>query len=149
MEASSIAAKKEELIAASSEVLEYVSEEEQINSLLDNILNMTKHLDKINDLYQRVFGLIDGLSFELSTNTQEHSAVKEILDSLSYLKNSSGKLFATLSHQDLLRSGCKSALLDFRINIRNLSETINDLEERYFLQEEDEKLNELLSEFEL
>ena len=147
METFTIAQKKSQIFETKNRAESILSEEEQINSFLDKIISAQKNFNKLNNIYLELIQHIDEVSHFNKLDNDGASDLKEIIDTLYTTNISASKLFSDANNNETLRNGCKNVLLDFRVNIRNLRESLGDLEELFFLKEEDSELDNLLEEF--
>lgn len=147
MKNATISQKKQEIFETKDRAIKILqNEEEQINHLLDKIIETQGIFNSINDVYESLFGHLDDLSHLNTSSEKEEDDIKEILDILQSFNTRVSKLFSRAIKIEVLNSGCKSCLNDLRINIRILREYLNDLEEKFFLAEEDSEVNNLLAE---
>lgn len=147
MESISIADKKAQIFEAQTQVETILSEEVSINELLDHILETRSWINKLNDAYAIIFKLVDDISRFKSQNFEEFTELEDVISALHITNTSASKLFAQLNKVPELQEGCKIQLMDFRINVRNLRESLVDLEELFFLEEEDPDLDDLMGQF--
>lgn len=118
--------------------------EETINNVLDDILFITKGLNKMNDGFITIFGLLDKASKGEITSDEDTYVLDVIINELTFLNLESSRLFAKISKYEIFRDGCKTAMLNFRANIRTLREYLEDLEERYLLADEEDGFADLM-----
>lgn len=114
-----------------------VKQEEIIidDETLDHALDCTNSINNVNDSYVRVFGGLDDLSIlKIQKNTDEDD-IHEILASLKEANSRCIALWITLNNDNFLKIACKSALLDLRINIRVMKESIDDIHNKFFLKD--------------
>ena len=148
MEATTLAEKKTQILETRNRAETILtSEEERVNSILDKIIDATRGLNKVNDIFIELLDQVEEISSFNSLDEQGRIDLKEILDSLYSINIKASKLFSEANKVELIRTGCNSAMLDFRINIRNLRESLVDLEELFFLDEDDSELDSLLEQF--
>lgn len=124
-----------------------ISEEERVDSFLDKILDVQKKITQINEAYLEILHHLENVSCFHDLDEEGFSHIKDILNSLYATNIRASRLFSQLNSNSVLTHGCSTVLFDFRINIRNVRESLRDLEELFFLQEDDEELNGLLDEF--
>lgn len=149
MELTTISAHKAKILETSSQVKSYVSEEDQINQFLDNVIALRNFINDVNDGYERLLLLVESLTQAEDLDSASDAEVQDILDDLKKLNTSFSRMFAQMNRHEVVRNGCNTVLLDLRINIRNLGESITDLEELFFLSEDDEELTAMLNDFAL
>lgn len=148
MEPTTLAEKKTQILQTRDRAESIlISEEEKVNSFLDKIIEATRGLNEINDVFIELLNQVEGVSNFHNLDEQGRVDLKEILDSLYSINLKASKLFSEANKIELIRTVCKSAMLDFRINIRNLREALVDLEELFFLDEDDSELDTLLEQF--
>lgn len=147
MEAVTLSDKKSQIFETKNRAETIMSEEEKVNSFLDKIIDATRGLNELNDIFIELLDHVVEVSSFNNLDKQGSKDLEEILDSLYSINTKASKLFSEANKVELLRNGCKSALLDFRINIRNLREALGDLEELFFLEEDDVELDNLLEQF--
>src|SRR5690554_4008745 len=80
---------------------------------------------------------------------KESSFLDQLISELSKMNKQTSLFFSKLSKEKFLREGCKSDLLDLRINIRSMRETIGDIDSKLgnIDEETDALLNDLLAQF--
>lgn len=103
----------------------------------ENLIVGDTHLDLINDfranilkLNNGIVKLIDSLDslYELSEVIErEKPLLIKLLKELENLQNELSTTFTIISKNKLLEKGCKTPLLDLKINIGNIVESIKDL----------------------
>lgn len=124
----------------------YLTEEERTNLILDGINNITKDINSINNCYLKLFSILDDLSKCTVSNNEDTKALKTILTVLGSFTTKTSIVFSMLSSNNIIQSGCKSALNDLRANIRTLREYIEDIEETFLLREDNSEINDLIAE---
>lgn len=133
-----------EIIECKTQGEVFLSEEEYTNRLLDGIISITQDLNNINDCYLKLFKLFDKLSTCKVSDNKEIESLKQIMLELGKFVTQTSILFARLTKNNVIASGCKTALNDLRANIRTLREYLEDIEDT-FLLEESEELNNLVA----
>jgi hypothetical protein len=124
----------------------FLDAEDKTNLILDSIIMVTKDINSINSCYLKLFSLLDELSSCKIKNDKDFNALKEIMLQLSHFKTRTSILFSNFSKIDIIKTGCKSALNDLRINIRTLREYLEDVEETFLLVDEEADIDSLISE---
>lgn len=147
IESLTIAQKKNQIFEIKKRAELILSDEEEVNSFLDKILDAQKSINILNQIYLELLEHIDEVSNFSDLDKQGNSDLQEIINSLYITNINVSKLLSNANSNEALRNGCKNSLLDFRVNIRNLRESLGDLQELFFLQEHDSHLDSLLNEF--
>src|SRR5690554_1203581 len=88
-------------------------------------------------------------SSDVCSSDLESSFLDQLISELSKMNKQTSLFFSKLSKEKFLREGCKSDLLDLRINIRSMRETIGDIDSKLVNidEETDALLNDLLAQF--
>lgn len=134
-----ISQKKDKIIETKRRGEVILNREEIENQLLDQILKTQGLINSVNDVYMDLFPELDEISRIKVSGEEESGVAKEIMDILYSFNTQVGRVFSKVLKNNVIAEGCKSALLDLRINIRNLREYLCDLEELFFLAEEDKE----------
>ena len=124
---------------------EHFTEQEVVDRLLDDIIELNTFINMVNDCYLQLFPMMDNISKLEVENDKDADALDEVLSGLNDFNRLISKLFSKLSKSELYQNGCKTTLGDLRSNIRTLREYLEDTEERFFLNEDDAEMDELLA----
>ncbi|RLD59030.1 MAG: hypothetical protein DRJ05_07035 [Bacteroidetes bacterium] len=111
---------------------------------MDGIISITQDVNNINDCYVKLFKLFDKLSACEVADNEEIESLMQIMLELGKFVTLTSILFARLTKNNVVASGCKSALNDLRANIRTLREYLEDIEDTFLLGESEE-LNNLIA----
>lgn len=102
---------------------------------LDHAINFSKSLNVLNDGYIRIIDSLETLNSLKIKNNQDENDVNEVLEKLKIMNRRAIGLWINFNNDDFLSVACKSALLDFRVNIRSLKEYIEDVHDKFFLRD--------------
>ena len=115
-----------------------LSEEDRINKVLDTILDMQDALNKVSHCIREILPLMEYLSTCEVKNDKEFGAVESIVTRLREFLTQTSIFFSSCSKSTVIKEGCGGSLSDLRVNIRNLRESIDDVEEKFLLRSGEE-----------
>ena len=124
-----------------------LSEEEKINKMLDAINFQTKSIEKINECLVLAFDVLDDLSRCEVQSKEDKDFLSAIMEDVDFIRLGCSKAYSALNSNSVFREGCKSVLDDFLANIRTLREYKSDIEEKFYLKEDSESIDNLLLSF--
>jgi|SRR5690554_1093126 len=129
----------------------FTNDENHNNRVMDLIIEFKEIINKVNDGYLRLYDILqDVFKVEKHELTEKESNfLHQLISELNKMNKETSLFFSKLSKERFLREGCKSALLDLRINIRSMRETIADIDSKLINvdEETDALLNDLLAQF--
>lgn len=129
----------------------FTNDENHNNRVMDLIIEFKEIINKVNDGYLRLYDILQDV-FEVEKHElteKESNFLHQLISELVKMNKQTSLFFSKLSKERFLREGCKSALLDLRINIRSMRETIADIDSKLINvdEETDALLNDLLAQF--
>lgn len=121
------------------------------NRLMDMINDCKSVIADVNETYLRLFDILSEI-YEVDSkdlDDSEREFLLKLVNGLNEINKQSGRFFAELSKEQAFRDGCKNDLMDLRINIRSLRESISDIESRLVNidEETDQLIDDLLAQF--
>jgi len=142
--------KNNKLVKKTDELV-FNDDEDHNNRVMDLIIEFKGIINKVNDGYLRLYDILqDVFEVEATELTEKESSfLDQLISELSKMNKQTSLFFSKLSKEKFLREGCKSDLLDLRINIRSMRETIGDIDSKLVNidEETDALLNDLLAQF--
>lgn len=143
--------KKNEKLIKKSNYLVFNDDEEHNNRVMDLIIEFKEVINKVNDGYLRLHDVLQDI-YEIDvkqTSDEDRSFLDQLIVVLNKMNRQTARFYSELSKEEFLRKGCKSDLLDLRINLRSMRETISDVEDKLIDSDEDvnELINDLLAQF--
>lgn len=129
----------------------FTNDEDHNNRVMDLIIEFKEIINNVNDGYLRLYDILQDV-FEVEKQElteKESNFLSQLISELNKMNKQTSLFFSKLSKERFLREGCKSALLDLRINIRSMRETIGDIDSKLVNvdEETDALLNDLLAQF--
>lgn len=125
--------------------------DEHNDHLMDMINECKGIINVVNKGYLNIFELLQNIfQIEVKDLTDKDlTFMDQLIKALNHTNGLSARFFSELSKEGFLRKGCKKDLLDLRINIRSMRETINDIENKLIDSDEDVNglINSLLTQF--
>lgn len=143
--------KKTDKLVRNSNPLVFNNDENHNNRLMDMINECKGVVNDINDAYERLFVILQEI-YEVDykkLDSKDSSFLNKLIAGLNKMNTQISRFFSELSREEALRQGCKSDLMDLRINIRSMRETISDIEYKLVSSDEetDKLIDDLLSQF--
>lgn len=143
--------KKTEKLIKKPNPFEFNHNEEHNNRLMDMINYCKDIINDVNDVYIRLVEILHEI-YEVeyeNLDSKEQSFYKKLINGLNDFNTLVSRFFSELSREQALREGCREDLLDLRINIRSMRETISDIEYKLLDSEDDtnQLIDDLLAQF--
>lgn len=129
----------------------FTNDEDHNNRVMDIIIEFKGIINHMNEGYLRLYDILQDV-FEVEKHElteKESNFLHQLISELVKMNKQTSLFFSKLSKERFLREGCKGALLDLRINIRSMRETIADIDSKLINvdEETDALLNDLLAQF--
>ncbi|GEM_PF-5142127 len=143
--------KKTDKLVKKKNPYQFSNDEEHNNRLLDTISECKEIVNNVNNVYLNLFEILNDI-YEVDPATLEdkdHSFLNKMIKSLNKMNKQVSRFFSELMREKALREGCQSPLMDLRINIRSMRETIADIEDKLVDKDDDtdQLIDDLLGQF--